>query len=83
MSSNYDFATAARNAAVAHKGKTRITIYLDDEVIEQFRQRSERQGKGYQTLINEALRMSLPEAEAPVTTALVRQIVREELMRSA
>ena len=38
------------------KRKTRITIYLDDEVLEEFRTLSERCGTGYQTLINAALR---------------------------
>ena len=38
------------------KRKTRITIYLDDEVLETFRSLSEQSGKGYQTLINAALR---------------------------
>ena len=41
------------------KRKTRITIYLDDEVLEAFRSRSEESGKGYQTLINAALRTGL------------------------
>ncbi|MFL6674567.1 MAG: BrnA antitoxin family protein [Massilia sp.] len=41
------------------KRKTRITIYLDDEVLEQFRLLSERCGTGYQTLINAALRSRL------------------------
>jgi uncharacterized protein (DUF4415 family) len=44
------------------KRKTRITIYLDDEVIEQFRSLSEQSGKGYQTLINAALRTRLVPA---------------------
>lgn len=38
------------------KRKTRITIYLDDEVLAQFRSESQQSGKGYQTLINAALR---------------------------
>ena len=47
------------------KRKTRITIYLDDEVLEQFRSLSERCGTGYQTLINAALRSRLaPSGEA-------------------
>jgi uncharacterized protein (DUF4415 family) len=48
------------------KRKTRITIYLDDEVLEQFRSLSERCGTGYQTLINAALRSRLagPGTEA-------------------
>lgn len=41
------------------KRKTRITIYLDDEVLSEFRQMSERCGTGYQTLINAALRTRL------------------------
>lgn len=40
----------------APKRKTRITIYLDDEVLDEFRNLSERCGTGYQTLINAALR---------------------------
>ena len=41
------------------KRKTRITIYLDDEVLDEFRNLSERSGTGYQTLINAALRLRL------------------------
>ena len=41
------------------KRKTRITIYLDDEVLKEFRAESERCGTGYQTLINAALRSRL------------------------
>jgi uncharacterized protein (DUF4415 family) len=57
-------ATPARRARPA-KRKTRITIYLDDEVLNEFRSLSERCGTGYQTLINAALRTGLaaPHAE--------------------
>jgi uncharacterized protein (DUF4415 family) len=44
------------------KRKTRITIYLDDEVLNEFRTLSERCGTGYQTLINAALRTRLAAA---------------------
>jgi uncharacterized protein (DUF4415 family) len=47
---------AAASASRAVKRKTRITIYLDDEVLQKFRSLSEQSGKGYQTLINAALR---------------------------
>ena len=50
-------ASASANRAV--KRKTRITIYLDDEVLQKFRSLSEQSGKGYQTLINAALRTRL------------------------
>ena len=48
---------SASNRAV--KRKTRITIYLDDEVLQKFRSLSEQSGKGYQTLINADLRTRL------------------------
>jgi uncharacterized protein (DUF4415 family) len=58
--------TAATRVARPVKRKTRITIYLDDEVLETFRSLSEQSGKGYQTLINAALRSRLlaPRMEA-------------------
>jgi uncharacterized protein (DUF4415 family) len=47
------------------KRKTRITIYLDDEVLSAFRSMAESCGTGYQTLINAALRhrLNTPGAE--------------------
>ncbi|MCC6070374.1 BrnA antitoxin family protein [Massilia sp. GCM10020059] len=63
MNTEHDFSTApARGAARPVKRKTRITIYLDDEVLEEFRSLSERCGTGYQTLINAALRTRLATA---------------------
>lgn len=52
------------------KRKTRITIYLDDEVLAQFRSESQQSGKGYQTLINAALRnrIAAQHAEAPAAS---------------
>lgn len=55
MKTNYDMTNAKRGAVIAPQGKTRITIYLDDAVMAKFREQSELQGKGYQTLINETL----------------------------
>ena len=52
-------APVAVRAARPVKRKTRITIYLDDEVLANFRTLSEQSGKGYQTLINAALRTRL------------------------
>jgi len=63
-----DLPTAPRRRARPPKRKTRITIYLDDEVLDEFRSRAERTGTGYQTLINAALRNRLAAMEsAPVT----------------
>lgn len=79
MKANYDMADAKRGAVVAHKGKTRITIYLDDQIVAGFKQRGEAMGKGYQTLINEALSTALVKGDAPVTINTLRQVLREEL----
>lgn len=79
MKANYDMTKAKRGAVLPAAGKTRITIYLDDTILEAFRQRAEQDGKGYQTLINEALAASLAQNNAPVTIAALRRILREEL----
>ena len=79
MKKEYDFADARRGAAVPRRGKTRITLYLDDVVLEAFRAESERTGKGYQTLINEALRDRIAARSKALTPAVVRRIIREEL----
>ena len=79
MKKAYDFSKAKRGAVIPAAGKTRITIYMDDAVLERFKAQSEKTGKGYQTLINEALNAYLGLTEQPVTQELVRKIVREEL----
>jgi uncharacterized protein (DUF4415 family) len=79
MKANYDMTKAKRGAVLPAAGKTRITIYLDDATLEAFRQRAEQEGKGYQTLINEALGASLAQNNAPVTISALRRILREEL----
>ena len=79
MKKVYDFSKGKRGAVIPTTGKTRITIYLDDAILKRFKVESERTGKGYQTLINEALKSYVGLSEQPVTQELVRRIVREEL----
>ena len=79
MKKVYDFSKGKRGAVIPTTGKTRITIYMDDTIVSKFKAQSERTGKGYQTLINEALKAYLGLVEQPVTQDLVRKIVREEL----
>jgi uncharacterized protein (DUF4415 family) len=79
MKKEYDFSQGKRGAVIPQVGKTRITIYLDDVVIGRFKELSEKTGKGYQTLINEALRSHLDVVEQPLTAEEVRKIIREEL----
>lgn len=85
MRDEYDFSRAKRGAVIASPGKTRITIMLDDDVIEHFRAQAEANGVGYQTLINALLRKAVSspkraKAEAkPLTVAMLRRVLREEL----
>lgn len=79
MKKEYDFSMGKRGAVIPATGKTRITIYLDDDIVQGFKRRSDKTGKGYQTLINEALKGYLGLKEKPLTAELVRRIVREEL----
>ena len=81
MKKEYDFSKGKRGAAIPQVGKTRITIYLDDAILKSFKAQSEKTGKGYQTLINEALNAYLGLSEQPMTADTVRKIVREELSR--
>jgi len=56
------------------KGKVRVNIYLDAEVIEYFRARAG--GRGYQTLINETLKESI---QYDRIEEILRRVIREEL----
>ncbi len=88
MRDEYDFTKAKRGAVLPSPGKTRITIMLDDDVIEHFRARAEAEGVGYQTLINALLRRAAVGAkkskpdDKPLTVATLRRVLREELQAS-
>jgi uncharacterized protein (DUF4415 family) len=79
MKKDYDFSKAKRGAVIPQRGKTRITIYLDDEVIDAFRERADEAGSGYQTMINEALRDYLSKSPKLIDEDSLRKILREEL----
>jgi uncharacterized protein (DUF4415 family) len=79
MKKAYDFSRGRRGAVVPTPGKTRITIYLDDAIVRHFKIQSEKTGKGYQTLINEALAACVGAEEKPLTASAVRRILREEI----
>ena len=82
MSAEYDFSKGKRGAVVpAPTGKTRITIRLDDEVLEWFRAQVRTAGGGnYQSLINLALREHVKRSAEPLEETL-RRILREEFHR--
>lgn len=85
MRDEYDFSQAKRAGDVPHlarlqaqiKGRSQITIMLDNDVLTAFRAKADADGIGYQTLINRVLRESL--GRRPVDEATLRKILREEL----
>jgi uncharacterized protein (DUF4415 family) len=79
MKAEYDFSEAKRGAVIPQTGKTRITIYIDDDVLETFRERSDIAGKGYQTIMNEALRDYLNKVKQPLDEETLRRVIQEEL----
>ena len=82
MESEYNFEQGKRGAIDSTpSGKTRITIRLDDEILEWFRAQVHQAGGGnYQTLINDALQQHIQQTREPLADTL-RKVIREELDR--
>jgi len=80
MKEEYDFSQGVRGPVVpVPHGKTRITIRLDDDILDWFRERVHEAGGGnYQTLINQALRDHIQGSREPLEGTL-RRVLREEL----
>jgi uncharacterized protein (DUF4415 family) len=84
MKREYDFHKGKRGRIVVpepeQRGKTRITIRLDEDLVDYFLKEAERSGgpAGYQTLINDALRQHV-EGRAPKFEETLRRILREEI----
>jgi uncharacterized protein (DUF4415 family) len=83
MKREYDFSKAKRGPVMpVPKGKTRITIRLDDDVIDCFRDWVEKaDGGNYQSLINDALRDHMGRSRELLETTL-RRVIREEIRRA-
>jgi len=77
-----DFSRGRRGAVLpAAAGKTRITIRIDTDVLDWFRDEVHRAGGGnYQTLMNDALRQYVEAREDNLEDTL-RRVLREELSR--
>ncbi len=82
MRKEYDFSRARRGAVVpVPPGKTRITIRIDNDVLEWFRKQVHRAGGGnYQTLMNQALREYVAGRGVTLEQTL-RRVLREEILR--
>jgi uncharacterized protein (DUF4415 family) len=87
MKRQYDFSKAKRGRVLPsdpeQRGKTRITIRLDEDIVDHFLHQAETSegAVGYQTLINNALRQHM-EGKSPRLEETLRRILREEI-RSA
>ncbi|QQS45175.1 MAG: BrnA antitoxin family protein [Acidobacteriota bacterium] len=84
MKKEYDFSQGKREAVVKPvAGKTRITIRIDDEILQWFKGQAHlAEGANYQTMINDALKSFIIEKKEPLEKVL-RRVVREELKRIA
>lgn len=82
MKREYDFSGGVRGPVLAvPRGKTRITIRIDDDVLQWFRQQVHAAGGGnYQSLINAALREYIDHRDHRIEDAL-RVVLRQELGR--
>lgn len=80
MKAEYDLTESKRGAVIPANGKTRITIWIDDDIIQAFRQRAEDEGIGYQTLVNQTLRTSM-SASKILDEVVLRRIIREEMQK--
>ena len=84
MMQSYDFSHGKRGRIAPPepepRGKTRITIRLDEDLVDHFLKEADASGgaTGYQTLINQALRQHV-EGKAPKLEETLRRIVREEV----
>ena len=82
MRKEYDFSKGQRGPVIApDPGKVRITIRLDEDIIEWFREQVNAAGGGnYQSLINKALRESI-EHRTEALEKTIRRVIREELRK--
>lgn len=82
MKKEYDFSRGERGAVIkTPPGKTRITIRIDDDLLQWFRDQVHHAGGGnYQTLINSALREHT-DGKVQSLKSTLRSVVREELAR--
>jgi uncharacterized protein (DUF4415 family) len=83
MRQEYDFSQGKRGAVVpVPAGKTRVTIRLDTDVLDWFRDEVDKAGGGnYQSLMNLALRDFVNRSKEPLEKTL-RRVIREELRRA-
>lgn len=80
MRKEYDFSQGQRGPVIPEPpGKVRITIRLDADILQWFREQVNARGGGnYQTMINDALRAHIQSQNQTLEETL-RKVIREEL----
>lgn len=79
MRKSIDFSQGRRGPVLSKANKTRITIHIDSDILQYFREQAQAKGKGYQTQINEALKQFQTQTPSVLTEERLRQVIREEL----
>jgi uncharacterized protein (DUF4415 family) len=76
-----NFSKGKRRPAIPpDPNKVRITIRLDADIVEYFKEKVHKAGGGnYQTMINSALRQHLDKKQEPMNEETLRRVIREEL----
>ena len=84
MKANYNFSKARRGAVAPSTGnKTRITIRIDRDIVDWFKNKVEENGSGnYQSLLNDALRAHIGQKDQSLEK-LLRKVVRDELNKAS
>jgi len=81
MKKEYNFSKGKRGPVIEpDPNKVRITIRLDADIVEYFKEQVHKAGGGnYQTMINSALRQYLDKKQEPMNEETLRRVIREEL----
>lgn len=84
MKKEYNFTKGKRGPVISPTpNKTRITIRLDNDIINWFKNKVHDAGGGnYQSMINDALRKYIDAEKEPIEQVL-RRVIREELHQDA
>ena len=80
MRKEYDFSQGKRGpVAPVQPGKVRITIRIDADILNWFRDKvNEKGGGNYQTMMNDALRSYIQHQDKTLEET-IRKVIREEL----
>jgi predicted transcriptional regulator len=71
MKAEYDFSKGKRGAVIPQNGKTRISLYIDDEILDALREMADNAGMGYHAMMNQALREYLAKSKPHCATLRV------------